>query len=263
MEKDYRRHFVRSKGFSVQLCLSIFKLGQTPGKSFENQEKVLKKKNMNIGMPVSTIVENTVWETIPIECHGEGVSRTGNVPSQPSRRPGPKSSVPDESLSPFELDKRNKIRQRNKEAAQRVRDRRVLKLKNLENQIAELEQEKKMLQDDNTLLRCALMAKNKREGGNARNDQPSNFHRQVSNTDMPDEAEFGVAEESDFGGNFEPSACYGIEVYENGTGHGALLVNSENAFVLTPLKHQIQLTISNEPKRPTSVYQLNEILNSL
>merc|ERR1712130_131818 len=221
----------------------------------KSKKKFLRRINMNIGMPVSTIVENTVWETIPIECDGEGVSRRGNVPSQPSRRPGPKSSVPDESLSAFELDKRNKIRQRNKEAAQRVRDRRVLKLKNLENQIAELEQEKKMLQEDNTLLRCALMAQNKREAGNGTHAQPSNFHRQVSNTDIPEEA--------DFGGNFEPSACYGIEVYENGTGHGALLVNSENAFVLTPLKHQIQLTICNEPKRPTSFYQLNEILNSL
>lgn len=178
-----------------------------------------------------------------------------------NRRPGKKSAVPDETLTTDELDRRNRIRQRNKEAAQRVRDRRVQRMQNLETKVAELERERKMLQEDNMILRCALMVKNteSNKAEQAANFAgAANFHRQISNT----EPMMGsIVSELDQFSASEPASP--IDIYPNGDGQSALLVTSDSAFILTTIRHQIQLTVESEPQRPTSMAHFNAILNSL
>jgi len=176
-----------------------------------------------------------------------------------NRRPGKLAAIPDQQLCPEDLERRNRVRQRNKEAAQRVRDRRLQKMHNLELKIAQLEQEKKMLEEDNMILRCALMVKN--SDGKTMRDPTVNFHRQISNTDLPIAVENPVMEIEDF----QPAAAgeINIEIYANGDGQSALMLTAETAFVLTPIRHQIQLTVTDEPKRPANLAQFNDILKTL
>lgn len=195
------------------------------------------------GTPVSTIVENKL---------GFGVNFAPRQPApaaaavfQRQSAGGPK--IPDSALTPEELFRRNRIRQRNKEAAQRVRQRRAEKIKNLEAKVETLEVEKAALIEENRIF------KEKLENGEI---QSPNFNRQISNTDSPqDELEYV----------FEPmkTDIPELEIYVNGIGKGALLVNAETAFLLTPIGQNIQLTTCTSPQRANSILHLNTILNSL
>ena len=67
-------------------------------------------------------------------------------------RPGRKARVADEELSPLELDRRNRRRARNREAAARQRERRTQTLSNLENDIKSLSDENEKLKNENDSL---------------------------------------------------------------------------------------------------------------
>merc|ERR1711860_475714 len=66
--------------------------------------------------------------------------------------PGRKARVADEELSPIELDRRNRRRARNREAAARQRERRTQTLSNLENDIKSLSDENEKLKNENDSL---------------------------------------------------------------------------------------------------------------
>merc|ERR1712157_215941 len=67
-------------------------------------------------------------------------------------RPGRKARIADEELSPIELDRRNRRRARNREAAARQRERRTQTLSNLENDIKSLSDENEKLKNENDSL---------------------------------------------------------------------------------------------------------------
>jgi len=71
-------------------------------------------------------------------------------------RPGRAPKVPDASLTPTELDRRNRRRARNREAAARQRDRRVKKVEALESEVAELSKDKQQLVAENEQLKREL-----------------------------------------------------------------------------------------------------------
>merc|ERR1712131_167102 len=67
-------------------------------------------------------------------------------------RPGRKARIADGELSPLELDRRNRRRARNREAAARQRERRTQILSNLENDIKSLSDENEKLKNENDSL---------------------------------------------------------------------------------------------------------------
>lgn len=71
-------------------------------------------------------------------------------------RPGRAPKVPDTSLTPTQLDRRNRRRARNREAAARQRDRRVRKVEALESEVAELREDKQHLVTENEQLKREL-----------------------------------------------------------------------------------------------------------
>merc|ERR1712018_434193 len=70
-------------------------------------------------------------------------------PSIPGRAP----KRPDSALSVAELERRNRRRARNREAAERQRNRRVAKVQTLEDEVAQLRKEKEVLSDENRALK--------------------------------------------------------------------------------------------------------------
>lgn len=189
------------------------------------------------GTPVSTIVENNY--------------RGRSIPASP-----------DNVVAPRDLERRNRIRQRNKEAAQRVRDRRTERIRNFEQKIKELENEKQLLFEDNKMMRCALMKRTEREK-TANVSHGFTMQRQVSNTDVPIDEPSLDPMVTDFSSCTSTSTSGAIEIYANGEGKSAFLVNSKSAFVLTPISHHIQLVTIATPQSPCSIHDLNNILNSL
>ena len=102
------------------------------------------------------------------------------------KRPGREPTLPDDSLSPEELNRRNNRRRRNREAAQRVRERRLNKMEMLEKQVADLKREQQILRDHNENLKRQLCAM---KGEPYAEVQPIHqVTRHVSNTDVPEES---------------------------------------------------------------------------
>merc|ERR1712141_85720 len=79
----------------------------------------------------------------------EKMKNTKSNPSLPGRAP----RRPDSQLTPDELERRNRRRQCNREAANRQRDRRVRKVESLEEQVGKLKNEKEKLTDQNNELK--------------------------------------------------------------------------------------------------------------
>merc|ERR1711887_145614 len=77
------------------------------------------------------------------------MKNTKSNPSLPGRAP----RRPDSQLTPDELERRNRRRQCNREAANRQRDRRVRKVGSLEEQVGKLKNEKEKLTDQNNELK--------------------------------------------------------------------------------------------------------------
>merc|ERR1712061_221075 len=80
------------------------------------------------------------------------MKNTKSNPSLPGRAP----KRPDSQLTTQELEKRNRRRQCNREAAERQRDRRIRKVQNLEDQVAGLKTEKEKLTEENDNLKEEL-----------------------------------------------------------------------------------------------------------
>merc|ERR1712110_254464 len=83
---------------------------------------------------------------------GEKNQEMKNTKSNPSL-PGRAPRRPDSQLTPDELERRNRRRQCNREAANRQRDRRVRKVESLEEQVGKLKNEKEKLTDQNNELK--------------------------------------------------------------------------------------------------------------
>jgi len=71
-------------------------------------------------------------------------------------KPGPKSKVPDSELSPEELVRRKQRRARNREAANRQRDKRVAIVNDLESQVQSLQEENSGLKKENSSMKNEL-----------------------------------------------------------------------------------------------------------
>merc|ERR1712227_1061661 len=98
---------------------------------------------------------------------------TGDVSK---RRPGKEPSLPDSALTAEDLERRNNRRRRNREAAARVRERRLNKMSLLERQIDELKRDQKRLMNENIEL--------KKEVANLRSSGRQRISRQISNTEV-------------------------------------------------------------------------------
>jgi len=83
----------------------------------------------------------------PESFYGEE-SRSRPAP-YPRRRPGPTPRRADHEMSPDELARVDRRRSRNREAAQRCRERRIKKVSDLEGQVAQLTEEKNCLAREN------------------------------------------------------------------------------------------------------------------
>ena len=204
-------------------------------------------------MRVSTIVANRMSPVSQMDFSARPEVKF-EVTEQ-TARPGPKAAVSDAHLSTQQLEKRNKMRQRNKEAAQRVRDRRVQKVKTLEDLVAALESKNKMLELNNQYLQATVVAQNKQLQMQSQlvSGRHTNFHRQVSNTEMPTECDFGIPEKI-------PET--NIQIYSNGKGQGGILMTEQTAFILSPL-HQLQLTLNSSPQKPQNLNELENFLDAM
>lgn len=105
------------------------------------------------------------------------------------KRPGKEPSLPDEMLSAEDLYRRNNRRRRNREAAKRVRERRVAKIENLEEQINTLKREHKTLTSENDALKQKLikLSNLKHNAAKTSNSEIKHLHmntRRVSNTEI-------------------------------------------------------------------------------
>ena len=204
-------------------------------------------------MRVSTIVENRMSPVSQLETGAKTEVKSEVTCLVTSSRPGPKAAISDDLLSNDQLEKRNKIRQRNKEAAQRVRDRRVQKVKNLEDLVAALERKNKILEMNNQYLQATVVAQNKQLEMQLASTRQMNFHRQISNTELPSENDFVTVEKT-------PEA--NVQIFSNGKGQGGILMTHQTAFILSPL-HQLQISLNSSPQKPQNLNELQTFLDAM
>merc|ERR1712137_1464376 len=82
---------------------------------------------------------------------------TVDIPTNEARaRPGKRPAKADEELTPQELRRRNKRRLRNREAAQRCRQRRLGQIEMLQNEVEQLKESKQNLATENDKLKDEL-----------------------------------------------------------------------------------------------------------
>ena len=102
------------------------------------------------------------------------------------KRPGKSPVRPDETLSKLELERRNKRRKRNREAAQRVRDRRVTRTTELQVQLDALSHQQWKLEEENMQLRNEISKLGQipipTQPEIQSSYQPTSVHRRFSNT---------------------------------------------------------------------------------
>ncbi|CAG5089745.1 Oidioi.mRNA.OKI2018_I69.PAR.g12334.t1.cds [Oikopleura dioica] len=73
-------------------------------------------------------------------------------PTKQQKRPGPAPAIPDDRISSIELMKRNQRRERNRSAAARCRQKRAVRIEQLETEVIRLNQEKQRCFDENQAL---------------------------------------------------------------------------------------------------------------
>ena len=108
-----------------------------------------------------------------------------NVKNKPGRKP----TLPDLVLTSSELGRRNNQRRRNREAAQRLRKKRLNKRETLEKQVEYLNQKLKVLINYNATLKrqLAILHKQTSTVQPVYKKTPS-----ISNTDMPEESDLSI-----------------------------------------------------------------------
>ena len=84
------------------------------------------------------------------------MARKAPAPTPIESRPGRTPKISDDQLTPTELERRNRRRARNREAAARQRNRRIAKVDQLENQVQELTDANNSLTSENERLRAEL-----------------------------------------------------------------------------------------------------------
>jgi len=170
-----------------------------------------------------------VYTEVPVSDDRYYVPRvqTGSVAK---RRPGKEPSLPDNQLSHEELDRRNNRRRRNREAAARVRERRMGKMQHLEEQVDELKRDQKKLQDKNEALRQELRRLRDQSAPSAARPV-HRLTRQISNTDQP--AEMPIVPKLE---NMS-DVFHGQPQVQT---PGNILFTPGGTFVLTPVRQDIQ-----------------------
>merc|ERR1712187_315785 len=153
---------------------------------------------------------------------GGNVYYAERFPEEVSRRPGREPSLPDHELSAEELKRRNNRRRRNREAAKRVRERRMNRMQQLEKEVQELRSDSETLQRENDRLRKELA---KLRGQVGTRTAPR-LTRQISNTEMP--AEFNPPQIKLESNN---------EIFQNNQ-NNQILFTPGGTFVLTPIKQE-------------------------
>jgi len=164
---------------------------------------------------------------------------TGSVAK---RRPGKEPSLPDSALSTEELDRRNNRRRRNREAAARVRERRMGKMQHLELQVEDLKRDQKLLQDKNDELREELR-KLKAQSAPSAARPVHRLTRQISNTDAPTEMPM------------VPKLENMTEVFHGQTtttNQSNILFTPGGTFVLTPVRQDIRFDFPEPAARHRS-----------
>merc|ERR1711970_603382 len=154
--------------------------------------------------------------------------QTGSVAK---RRPGKEPSLPDSALSTEELDRRNNRRRRNREAAARVRERRMGKMAHLECQVEDLKRDQKLLQDKNDELREELR-KLKAQSAPSAAQPVHRLTRQISNTDAPTEMPMVPKLEN------MTEVFHGQTAVSNNQSN--ILFTPGGTFVLTPVRQDIR-----------------------
>ena len=85
-----------------------------------------------------------------------GTNVAVDLPTEARARPGKRPAKADEELTPEELRRRNKRRLRNREAAQRCRQRRLGQIEMLQNEVEQLKESKQNLATENDKLKDEL-----------------------------------------------------------------------------------------------------------
>lgn len=191
-------------------------------------------------------MENIVYTEVPVgEKYEYYVPRvqTGETGSVSKRRPGKEPTLPDSVLSPDELDRRNNRRRRNREAASRVRERRIGKMAHLEKQVDELKSEHKVLEDENDALRRELIKLRRQTAPN--HARPVHrMTRQISNTEAPKPEEMPIVPK------IEPDVFQSVNSEHKQSAN--ILFTPGGTFVLTPIRQDIRFDFP-EPQRMRSV----------
>jgi predicted RNase H-like nuclease (RuvC/YqgF family) len=149
-----------------------------------------------------------------------------SIPHDVSRRPGREPSLPDHELSAEELKRRNNRRRRNREAAKRVRERRMSKMQQLEKQVQELKNDSENLHSENARLRKELAKLRGQVGPRTaqRLNAGPRLTRQISNTEMPVDLR-------------PPQIKLENDIIHNNQSN-QILFTPGGTFVLTPIKQE-------------------------
>merc|ERR1711973_221371 len=171
---------------------------------------------------------------------------TGDVSK---RRPGKEPSLPDSALTAEDLERRNNRRRRNREAAARVRERRLNKMSLLEKQIHELKRDQERLMNENSEL--------KKEVAHLRSSGRQRISRQISNTELPPENELPVIPKTE-------TEVFPATSVQSHAKTPSVLFTPGGTFVLTPVQQNAQFNFP-EVKRNRSVSdgEYNKILLNL
>lgn len=161
------------------------------------------------------------------------ISPEGQTGDVLKRRPGKEPSLPDSALSVDDLERRNNRRRRNREAAARVRERRINKMSLLEKQIQELKRDQDRLMNENKAL--------KREVEVLKSSGRHRLTRQISNTELPPENELPIMPKSET--DVFPTTS------QTNTKTPSVLFTPGGTFVLTPVAQNAQFNFPDVQRR--------------
>lgn len=194
---------------------------------------------------------NIIYHEVPSDKYDYYVPRNGDSGSISKRRPGKEPSLPDTQLSPEELQRRNNRRRRNREAAARVRERRLGKMQKLEDQVEQLKFDQKDLQAENDALRKEVMKLRRQIQPNVARPL-HRLTRQISNTEAPPPEEMPMEtmqiKQENLNDVFQQQPTN-----QNGDPNKpTVLFTPGGTFVLTPIRQDVRFDFP-ETTRPRSV----------
>jgi len=183
--------------------------------------------------------QNIIYQEVPTDKYDYYVPRNGDSGSISKRRPGKEPTLPDAHLTPEELQRRNNRRRRNREAAARVRERRLGKMQKLEEQVEQLKFDQKDLQEENEALRKEVMKLRRQIDPNVARPL-HRLTRQISNTEAPPPEEMPIVPKQENLNDVFQQQPTNMAIQNGDNNKPTVLFTPGGTFVLTPIRQDVR-----------------------